>query len=99
MPTDEQFQQWCRRIAASDREAFEAVFDALHDPLARYALQITGRTAAAQDIVQYAFTSLWDMRESLTPKESLEACFFALCATARTTPNGIAAPVRASTTS
>jgi RNA polymerase sigma-70 factor (ECF subfamily) len=76
MPTDEQFQRWCRRITASDREAFEAVFDALHDPLARYALQITGRTAAAQDIVQYAFTSLWNMRESLAPKESLEALLF-----------------------
>jgi RNA polymerase sigma-70 factor (ECF subfamily) len=76
MPTDEQFQRWCRRIKASDREAFAAVFDALHDPLARYALQITGRTAAAQDIVQYAFTSLWDMREDLDPKQSLEALLF-----------------------
>jgi len=76
MPTDEQFQRWCRRIKASDREAFEAVFGALHDPLARYALQITGRTAAAQDIVQYAFTSLWDMREDLDPEESLEALLF-----------------------
>jgi RNA polymerase sigma-70 factor (family 1) len=76
MPTDEQFQQWCRRIKASDRAAFEAVFDALHDPLARYALQITGREAAAQDIVQYVFTALWDMREDLDPEESLEALLF-----------------------
>jgi len=76
MPTDEQFQQWCRRIRASDREAFASVFDVLHDPLARYALQITGRKAAARDIVQYAFTSLWDMRESLAPEESLEALLF-----------------------
>ena len=76
MPTDEQFQQWCRRIKASDREAFESVFDVLHDPLARYALQITGRKAAARDIVQYAFTCLWDMREDLDPEESLEALLF-----------------------
>ncbi len=76
MPTDEQFQRWCRRIKASDREAFEAVFDALHDPLARYALQITGHKAAARDIVQYAFTSLWDMRDDLDPGESLEALLF-----------------------
>ena len=76
MPTDEQFRQWCRRISASDRNAFEAVFDALHDPLARYALQITERKAAARDIVQYAFTSLWDMREDLDPEESLEALLF-----------------------
>lgn len=76
MPTDEQFQRWCRRVQASDREAFKAVFEALHDPLARYALQITGRKVAARDIVQYAFTSLWDMRESLDPEESLEALLF-----------------------
>lgn len=76
MPADEQFQHWCRRIKASDREAFGALFDALHDPLARYALQITGRKAAAQDVVQYVFTSLWDMRESLDPEESLEALLF-----------------------
>ena len=78
MPTDEQFATWCRRIKASDREAFRAVFNALHDPLARYALQITGRTAVAQDIVQYAFTTLWDMRENLDPSESLEALLFRL---------------------
>ena len=76
MPTDEQFQRWCRRIKASDRAAFKAVFDALHDPLARYALQMTGREAAAQDIVQYAFASLWDMRADLDPDESLEALLF-----------------------
>lgn len=76
MPSDNQLQTWCRRIKASDREAFEAVFDVLHDPLARYALQITGRSAAAQDVVQYAFASLWDMREDLNPEESLEALLF-----------------------
>lgn len=76
MPTDEQFETWCRRIKASDRTAFRAVFDALHDPLARYALQITGREAAAQDIVQYAFTTLWEMREDLNPEKSLEALLF-----------------------
>lgn len=76
MPTDEQFTAWCRRIKASDRDAFKAVFDALHDPLARYALQITGRTDTAQDIVQYAFTTLWEMREDLDPGESLEALLF-----------------------
>lgn len=76
MPTDEQLETWCRRIKASDRGAFRAVFDRLHDPLARYALQITGRTSAAQDVVQYAFTALWDMREELDPDESLEALLF-----------------------
>jgi RNA polymerase sigma-70 factor (ECF subfamily) len=76
MPTDDQFETWCRRIKTSDRAAFRAVFDALHDPLARYALQLTGRTAAAQDVVQYAFTTLWDMREDLDPEQSLEALLY-----------------------
>lgn len=76
MPTDDQFETWCRRIKASDRAAFRAVFEALHDPLARYALQITGRRDAAQDVVQYAFTSLWDMREDLDPEKSMEALLF-----------------------
>lgn len=76
MPTDEQLREWCRAIKASDREAFTKVFDALHDRLARYALQITGQKTTAQDVVQQAFTSLWDMRTSLTPEESLEALLF-----------------------
>ena len=76
MPTDEQFATWCRRIRAADRDAFRAVFEALHDPLARYALQITGRRAAAQDVVQYAFAALWDMREDLDPEASLEALLY-----------------------
>ncbi len=76
MPTDEQFATWCRRVRSSDRDAFRTVFEALHDPLARYALRITGRRAAAQDVVQYAFAALWDMREDLDPEASLEALLF-----------------------
>lgn len=76
MPSDEQLRAWCRAIKHSDRDAFTKVFEMLHDRLARYALQITGRTTAAQDVVQQAFTSLWDMRSSLTPEESLEALLF-----------------------
>lgn len=76
MPTDEQLRAWCRRIKKSDRNAFASVFDALHDRLARYALQITGQKAAAQDVVQQAFTALWDMRSTLTPEESIEALLF-----------------------
>ncbi|MFB6230400.1 MAG: RNA polymerase sigma factor [Salinibacter sp.] len=76
MPTDKQLRVWCRRIKASDREAFASVFDVLHDRLARYALQITGRKATARDVVQQAFTALWEMRSSLNPEESLEALLF-----------------------
>lgn len=76
MPSDELLRAWCRRIKASDREAFARVFEALHDRLARYAFQITNEKTVAQDVVQQAFTALWDMRSSLTPEESLEALLF-----------------------
>lgn len=50
MPTNEQVRVRCRRIKASDREAFANVFEALHDPWVRDAFQIMGKEAAAQDI-------------------------------------------------
>lgn len=76
MPTDEQFAAWCRRIQASDREAFQHVFQVLHDSLMRYALGITKDRTAAQDVVQQAFIELWSMRESLDPERSLEALLY-----------------------
>lgn len=76
MPSDEQFAAWCRRIQASDRDAFEQVFQALHDPLIRYALRITKSQTAAQDVVQKAFIELWSMRDSLDPSKSMEALLY-----------------------
>lgn len=76
MPSDEQIAAWCRRIKDSDRKAFEQTFQALHDPLMRYALRITNRQTAAQDVVQKAFIELWSMRDALDPEKSLEALLY-----------------------
>ena len=74
--SDEQLQVWCRRLARSDRDAYEAVFRSLHAALYRYAVRLTRDDAAAQDIVQDVFVSLWQMRARLDPSRSLEALLY-----------------------
>ncbi len=63
----------CRRLKASDREAFARVFRALHDAIFRYVRSLTQSSAAAHDITQDVFVRLWEARERLDPTQSLEA--------------------------
>jgi len=70
-PTD--FATLCRCLKASDREAFERVFRALHDVLFRYVRALTKTSAVAADITQDVFVSLWEARDRLDPSRSLEA--------------------------
>lgn len=70
-PTD--FTVLCRRLKASDREAFERLFQALHDALFRYVRSLTMTSAVASDITQDVFISLWEARDRLDPSRSLEA--------------------------
>lgn len=70
-PTD--FTVLCRRLKASDREAFERLFRALHDALFRYVRSLTTTSAVASDITQDVFVSLWEARDRLDPSRSLEA--------------------------
>ena len=76
MPEEELFKRWCRRLKASDRDAYEQVFRALHDALLRYALRITGNDEAAQDVVQDVFVKLWTVRSRLDPDRSLKAFLY-----------------------
>jgi RNA polymerase sigma-70 factor (ECF subfamily) len=76
MPDAEDVAEWCRRLTASDREAYAAVFEALYDPLFRYVRSLTHDPAAARDIAQDVFVRLWDARESLDPDQSLEAYLY-----------------------
>lgn len=73
MSTDEEFATLCRRLKASDREAFARVFSALHDALFRYVRALTKRGDVARDITQDVFVRLWEVRERLDPTRSLEA--------------------------
>jgi len=74
--TDAAFDEWCRRIVESDRDAYEEVFRAMYAPLVRYAASITRSKASARDLVQDVFVSLWESRRTLDPTQSLEAYLY-----------------------
>jgi len=76
MPDTEDFAEWCRRLAASDRNAYAEVFEALYDPLFRYVRSITKDAAAARDVTQDVFVRLWDVRDRLDPSQSLKAYLY-----------------------
>jgi RNA polymerase sigma-70 factor (ECF subfamily) len=76
MPDASTFEEWCRRLRESDREAFAQVFEAMHDSLFRYVRSITKDEAAARDVTQDVFVKLWEARSSLDPNQSLEAYLY-----------------------
>ncbi|MBO6577391.1 MAG: RNA polymerase sigma-70 factor [Rhodothermales bacterium] len=71
-----QFRIWSIAIRSSDREAFAALFENMHDPLYRYADYIVRDREAAADLVQEAFAKIWQVRDSLDPERSLKALLF-----------------------
>jgi RNA polymerase sigma-70 factor (ECF subfamily) len=73
MSTPADFATLCRRLKASDREAFERVFRTLHDAVFRYIRSLTTTSAVAADITQDVFVRLWEARDRLDPSRSLEA--------------------------
>jgi len=76
MPDSQEFEEWCRRLKASDRHAYAEVFEALYEPLFRYARSITKERASARDVAQDAFVRLWDARDTLDASQSLEAYLY-----------------------
>jgi RNA polymerase sigma-70 factor (ECF subfamily) len=76
MPSSTDFATWCRRLRASDREAFAALFRSTHDALFRYACGLTRDAAAARDVLQDVFVALWEMRQRLDPARPLEALLY-----------------------
>lgn len=76
MSDSDDFSDWCRRLRSSDREAYAQVFEALYQPLFRYARSLTKEESSARDITQDAFVRLWDARETLDPSQSLEAYLY-----------------------
>lgn len=76
MPSDEQLRTWCKRLRASDPQAFEELFQAFYTPIFRYARGITNRAAPARDIAQDVFVKLWEIRYSLDPDRSVKALLY-----------------------
>lgn len=65
-----------QRVQAGDERAFRALFDALHDPLLRFAFSLVRESSVAEDLVQEAFVRLWDLRERVEAAHSLRAYLF-----------------------
>jgi RNA polymerase sigma-70 factor (ECF subfamily) len=75
-PDPDPFASWCRRLAASDGDAFEELFRATHGMLVRYAATFIHDHAAARDLVQDAYVRIWERRTTLDPRRSLKALLF-----------------------
>ena len=76
MPDTRPFDEWCRRLKASDRTAYAELFEEMYEPLFRYVRSITKSPDAARDVTQDVFIRLWEVRDSLTPEQSLEAYLY-----------------------
>lgn len=76
MSTGSSLEEYCRRLNASDRQAFGDLFRLLREELIRYVRRIVKDDALAHDLIQDVFLSLWGLRESLDPERSLKAYIY-----------------------
>jgi len=70
------FDEWCRRLKASDRSAYAELFDEMYEPIFRYVRSITETSDTARDVTQDVFIRLWEARDSLSTDQSLEAYLY-----------------------
>ena len=69
-------RDWTARLRSGDTAVFELIYRAYHLVLWKYAYQFVHSRDAAQDIVQDVFVDLWDRRETLEIRKTLEAYLF-----------------------
>ncbi len=62
---------WAIAIRAGDTARFDALFDAMYEPLCRVADRYVRSLAVAEELVQDAFLALWRRRDALDPAQSL----------------------------
>ena len=67
---------WSRRLRASDRSAFTALFQCLYPDLHWYAARLSGSDATADDLVQEAVLQLWAKRKAIDPERSVKAFLY-----------------------
>ena len=56
--------------------AYEDLFDTWYEPLCRYAFSILKNMDDAEDVVQKTFCKLWDQRDSLNIKSSINSYLY-----------------------
>ncbi len=63
-------------VRKGNKVVFEGIFDKCYGPLCNYAYSILRDMDEAEDVVQKTFCNLWDQRESLYIKSSLDSYLY-----------------------
>lgn len=66
------------RLKQGDLEAFNALYRQHHGRLYGFCLKLTGQEEDARDIVQDAFTKIWEIRELLDEHRSFDSLLFTI---------------------
>jgi len=74
--TEKEIEILALEISRSNRSAFDRLFRCFYTPLVQFAFRFTRDKDAACDIVQEAFISLWNNRQTLDPDQSLQAFIY-----------------------
>ena len=70
------WEDLCRRLVASDSEAFERIFRSTREDLLRFVYSIVNDGPLSHDLVQDVYVALWELRKGLDPTLSLRAYLF-----------------------
>jgi RNA polymerase sigma-70 factor, ECF subfamily len=74
--TAQDYVEWSQRLRASDKTAFEWIFNHFYGQLLIYASRILNSKDSAKDIVQEAFITLWNKRENVDPAKSVKSLLY-----------------------
>ncbi|MFU8860823.1 MAG: RNA polymerase sigma factor [Cyclonatronaceae bacterium] len=74
--TKHMVSRWSRELKASDRDAFRNIFDHFYSMLLAYATRILESRESAKDVVQEAFITLWNQRDSVDPGKCLKSFLY-----------------------
>ena len=74
--SEKELETLALEISRSNRTAFDRLFRYFYTQLVHFAFRFTRDKDAACDIVQEAFVSLWNNRETLDPDQSLQAFIY-----------------------
>lgn len=72
IPSEQTLARWAKKIKQSDRTSFDQLFRALYPLLTRFAMRYVHDEAAAKDVVQDCFATLWRKRQRLDPEKSVK---------------------------
>ncbi len=70
--------QLSRRLAESDRKAFQELFEEVNVTLIRFCWRFTKDEDTSRDIVQDVFVKIWEKRTTLDPDKSLLALMYTM---------------------